>query len=247
MDKIWNRKFILLFITNLLMMATFYASVPIIPIYCQQIGITGSKIGWVLTAMSITTVLFRPFAGYILDNFNRYHVYLLFLGLFCLPFLGFVFRRAYIYPAVHGSCVFRMRFRNNDSRGRCTPARQGRTGSKPICAHHIPGYGGRTLCRHSGAESYEQQSFFFNAIHINCDCAYLRFFLQDKISKNRTQTFPIFRCVLHAGAPVHVQYDIYHDTLRRRDSICFHYGAGKRTVQRYALLLHISCSGNTVI
>lgn len=90
MDKIWNKKFILLFITNLLMMATFYASVPLIPIYCQQIGITGSKIGLVLTAMSITTVLFRPFAGYILDNFNRYHVYLLFLALFCFPFLGFV-------------------------------------------------------------------------------------------------------------------------------------------------------------
>lgn len=90
MNKIWNKKFILLFITNLLMMATFYASVPIIPIYCQEIGITGSKIGLVLTAMSITTVLFRPFAGYILDNFNRYHVYLVFLALFCLPFLGFI-------------------------------------------------------------------------------------------------------------------------------------------------------------
>lgn len=88
-EKIWNKKFILLFITNLLMMATFYASVPIIPIYCQEVGITGSKIGIVLTAMSITTVLFRPFAGYILDNFNRYRVYLLFLALFCLPFLGF--------------------------------------------------------------------------------------------------------------------------------------------------------------
>jgi predicted MFS family arabinose efflux permease len=88
-DKIWNRRFILLFITNLLMMATFYASVPILPIYCQEIGITGSKIGIVLTAMSVTTVLFRPFAGYILDNFNRYRVYLLFLALFCLPFLGF--------------------------------------------------------------------------------------------------------------------------------------------------------------
>lgn len=91
MEKIWNKKFILLFITNLLMMATFYAAVPIIPIYCQQIGITGSKIGIVLTAMSVTTVLFRPFAGYILDNFNRYRVYMLFLALFCLPFLGFIF------------------------------------------------------------------------------------------------------------------------------------------------------------
>ena len=98
-EKIWNKKFILLFITNLLMMATFYASVPILPIYCQQIGITGSKIGIVLTAMSITTVLFRPFAGYILDNFNRYHVYLLFLALFCLPFLGFV-----VFP-IYGALV----------------------------------------------------------------------------------------------------------------------------------------------
>lgn len=89
MDKIWNKKFILLFITNLLMMATFYASVPILPIYCQENGITGAKIGIVLTVMSVATVLFRPFAGYILDNFNRYHVYMLFLGLFCLPFLGF--------------------------------------------------------------------------------------------------------------------------------------------------------------
>lgn len=90
MNKIWNKKFILLFITNLLMMATFYASVPILPIYCQENGITGSKIGIVLTSMSVATVLFRPFAGYILDNFNRYHVYMLFLALFCLPFLGFV-------------------------------------------------------------------------------------------------------------------------------------------------------------
>lgn len=90
MEKIWNKKFILLFMTNLLMMATFYASVPILPIYCQQIGITGSKIGIVLTAMSATTVLFRPFAGYLLDNFNRYHVFMLCLALFCLPFLGFV-------------------------------------------------------------------------------------------------------------------------------------------------------------
>ncbi|MDO4305545.1 MAG: MFS transporter [Eubacteriales bacterium] len=90
MSKIWNKKFVLLFITNLLMMATFYASVPILPIYCQQIGITGAKIGMVLTAMSVATVLFRPVAGYILDNFNRYYTYMLFLALFCLPFLGFI-------------------------------------------------------------------------------------------------------------------------------------------------------------
>lgn len=88
--KIWNRKFILLFITNLLVLAAFYASIPIIPVYCQEIGITGSKVGVVLTAMSVATILFRPVAGYLLDNFNRYHVYLIFLALFCLSFPAFI-------------------------------------------------------------------------------------------------------------------------------------------------------------
>lgn len=89
-NKIWNKNFILLFITNLLVLAAFYASIPIIPIYCQEIGITGSKVGIVLTAMSVSTILFRPIAGYLLDNFNRYRVYLLFLALFCLSFPGFI-------------------------------------------------------------------------------------------------------------------------------------------------------------
>lgn len=89
-EKIWNRRFILLFITNLLVLAAFYASIPIIPIYCQEIGITGSKIGIVLTAMSVATILFRPVAGYLLDNFNRYRVYLVFLALFCLSFPAFI-------------------------------------------------------------------------------------------------------------------------------------------------------------
>jgi len=89
-EKIWNKNFIILFITNLLVLAAFYASIPIIPIYCQQIGITGSKTGIVLTAMSIATILFRPVTGYLLDNFNRYRVYVLFLILFCLAFPGFI-------------------------------------------------------------------------------------------------------------------------------------------------------------
>lgn len=88
--KIWNRNFVLLFLTNLLVLAAFYASIPIIPVYCQEIGITGSKVGIVLTAMSVATILFRPVAVYLLDNFNRYRVYLIFLALFCLAFPAFL-------------------------------------------------------------------------------------------------------------------------------------------------------------
>lgn len=102
-NKIWNRKFILLFLTNLLVLAAFYASIPIIPVYCQEIGITGSKVGIVLTEMSVATILFRPIAGYLLDNFNRYLVYLLFLFLFCLSFPAFL-----IFPFFGALIVIRL-------------------------------------------------------------------------------------------------------------------------------------------
>ena len=88
-ETIWNRRFILLFITNLLVLAAFYASIPIIPLYCEEIGITGSKVGIVLTAMSVATILFRPVAGYLLDNFNRYWVYLIFWPCSACPFRRF--------------------------------------------------------------------------------------------------------------------------------------------------------------
>lgn len=101
--KIWNKNFILLFITNLLVLAAFYASIPIIPIYCQEIGITGSKVGIVLTAMSVATILFRPVAGYLLDNFNRYIVYIIFLALFCLSFPSFL-----IFPIFGALIVIRL-------------------------------------------------------------------------------------------------------------------------------------------
>ena len=101
--KIWNRKFVLLFITNLLVLAAFYASIPIIPVYCQEIGITGSKVGIVLTAMSVATILFRPVAGYLLDNFNRYLVYLVFLAMFCLSFPAFL-----IFPFFGALIVIRL-------------------------------------------------------------------------------------------------------------------------------------------
>ena len=101
--KIWNRKFILLFITNLLVLAAFYASIPIIPVYCEEIGITGSGVGIVLTAMSVATILFRPVAGYLLDNFNRYRAYLVFLALFCLSFPAFI-----VFPIFAALIVIRL-------------------------------------------------------------------------------------------------------------------------------------------
>jgi hypothetical protein len=52
-EKLWNSKFILIFITNLLMYGVFYALNPVLPIYAGELGL-GSQIGLILVSMSIT-------------------------------------------------------------------------------------------------------------------------------------------------------------------------------------------------
>lgn len=157
--KIWNKKFILLFITNLLVLASFYTSIPIIPVYCQEIGITGSKVGIVLTAMSIATIIFRPVAGYLLDNFNRYRVYLLFFS----PVLSF-FSQFYLIPylrridldsIVYGCCLLGMRFCYDDTSKRCASILQDHRRYQPFCLYHFYRNGARSLCGYTSSESHE--------------------------------------------------------------------------------------------
>lgn len=164
-NKIWNKNFILLFITNLLVLAAFYASIPIIPIYCQEIGNTGSKVGIVLTAMSVSTILFRPIAGYLLDNFNRYRVYLLFLALFCLSFPGFilfpVFGLLILIRLYMGAVYSVCDSATMTLAGDVLPTTyKNHSGNQPLCLYDFDRYGSRSLCRNSGAESSQQQTFF---------------------------------------------------------------------------------------
>ncbi len=87
--KLWNGKFILIFCTNLLMYGVFYALNPVLPVYGGQRGFSAADIGIMLSIMSLTTILFRPLAGYLLDNFNRYLVFVIFLFLLCLTFFSY--------------------------------------------------------------------------------------------------------------------------------------------------------------
>lgn len=172
-EKIWNRRFILLFITNLLVLATFYASIPIIPIYCQEIGITESRVGIVLTAMSVATILFRPIAGYLLDNFNRYWVYLLFLALFCLSFPAFIalpFFGALIVVRLYMGTVYSVcGSATMTLAGDVLPSQKNHRGHQPLRLHRFHRYGCRPLCRAAGPESHEQRGIFSHYLrHYGC-------------------------------------------------------------------------------
>ena len=172
-NKIWNKNFILLFITNLLVLAAFYASIPIIPVYCQEIGIIGAGVGIVLTAMSVATILFRPVAGYLLDNFNRYRVYLLFLALFCLSFPGFIafpvfglliLIRLYM-GAVYSVCGSATMTLASD----VLPPKKNYGRYQPFCLYHFHWHGCWPLCGNPGTEPFEQQSLLSDGVcHYGC-------------------------------------------------------------------------------
>lgn len=190
-SKIWNRKFVLLFLTNLLVLAAFYASIPIIPVYCQEIGITGARVGIVLTAMSLATILFRPVAGYLLDNFNRYRVYLLFLALFCLAFPAFL-----VFPIFGALVIIRLYMGAVYSvcgsatmtlAGDVLPPRQDHRGHQPLCLHHLHRHGGGPLCGHPGPEPPEQQDLLPDGLCHRGGGPGVRLLLPDQVSQGRAE------------------------------------------------------------
>ncbi len=88
-DKLWNRKFTAIFITSLLMYGMFYSTSAVMPIYGLQLGIESGKIGLLASAVSITAIICRPIAGYLLDRFDRYRLYLSFYVILILTVIGY--------------------------------------------------------------------------------------------------------------------------------------------------------------
>ncbi len=90
-DRIWNRNFILLLLSNFLMYVTYYAVLSALPIYLVgDLHATKSQVGVVVAAYTIASVLIRPFSGFTLDRFSRRIVFLLALVVYSLLFAGYL-------------------------------------------------------------------------------------------------------------------------------------------------------------
>ena len=86
-DKIWNRNFILLTLSNFLICTTYYAIISALPIYLVgELQAGKSQVGLVLAAYTIASVLIRPFSGFALDKFGRRTIFLLAVGLYAFSF-----------------------------------------------------------------------------------------------------------------------------------------------------------------
>ena len=87
-QRLWNRNYNKVMVTNFCLYFAFYITMPLLPLYLSEhFGATKDTIGAVLAGYTITALLVRPFSGYVVDSFNRKKVLLLCLAANCL-FMG---------------------------------------------------------------------------------------------------------------------------------------------------------------
>jgi len=90
-EKIWNRDFILLTLSNFFMCITYYALISALPVYLvNELHAGKSQVGLVLAAYTIASVMIRPFSGFALDKFGRRTILLLALIFYTSLFAGYL-------------------------------------------------------------------------------------------------------------------------------------------------------------
>ena len=90
-ERIWNRNFVLLTLSNFLMYVTYYAIISALPVYLVSALHAGkSQVGVVLAAYTIASVMIRPFSGFALDKFGRRSVFLIALLFYTFFFSGYL-------------------------------------------------------------------------------------------------------------------------------------------------------------
>ena len=91
MERLWNHNYIKVMTANFALFFAFYVLTPLLPLYLSEtFGATKDVIGLVLSGYTITALLFRPFSGYMVDNFNRKTVLLICYAAFAIFFAGYL-------------------------------------------------------------------------------------------------------------------------------------------------------------
>ena len=90
-ERLFNRNFLLVLAGNFLLFFAFFNILPVLPLYMQQeYNATHTEIGVVLSLYTITALIIRPFAGFMLDSLPRRPMQLLFYGAFALIFCTYI-------------------------------------------------------------------------------------------------------------------------------------------------------------
>ena len=87
-EKLWTHSFCAVAAGNFLLFFAFYLLLPVLPMYLSEaFAASRSTAGFILSSYTITALMIRPFAGYMVDTFPRkklllicYFTFLLFFG-----------------------------------------------------------------------------------------------------------------------------------------------------------------------
>lgn len=90
-ERLWNREYIKVMISNFLLFFAFYILTPLLPLYLDaQFHADKDVIGLVLAGYTVATLLVRPFSGFIVDSFDRKRVLMICFFAFFICFTGYI-------------------------------------------------------------------------------------------------------------------------------------------------------------
>lgn len=90
-ERLWNANYMRVMVANFAMSFAFYVLTPLLPLYLsERFGAGKDMIGLVLSGYAVTTLLVRPFSGYLADTFPRKRVLLISLCMYVICFGGYL-------------------------------------------------------------------------------------------------------------------------------------------------------------
>src|SRR5690625_4235247 len=90
-DKIWTRDFILICLANFFIFLGFQMTLPTIPLFVKDLGGSDQVVGIIVGVFTFSALLFRPYAGHVIESKGRRFVYLVGLSLFVFSVGSFAF------------------------------------------------------------------------------------------------------------------------------------------------------------
>jgi MFS family permease len=71
MERLWTKSFILMTVGMLFLFTAFYMLYPTLPLFIKQMGGDEAQVGLAMGAFMLSSVIFRPIVGGLLDRFGR--------------------------------------------------------------------------------------------------------------------------------------------------------------------------------
>ncbi|MFS0869234.1 MFS transporter [Paenibacillus xylanilyticus] len=71
MERLWTKSFILMTVGLLFLFTAFYMLYPTLPLFIKEMGGSERQVGLAMGALMLSSVVFRPYVGGLLDRFGR--------------------------------------------------------------------------------------------------------------------------------------------------------------------------------